>query len=64
MKYIDPRYRQLLEQAAGLDGGTDTELTCFEASRPDCDRCKNTRRVGDPAFPVACPACSRATPLK
>jgi hypothetical protein len=52
--------RQLLEQAAGLDGGVDAELFCFEQSRPDCTRCQNSRRVGDPAFPVACPSCSKS----
>lgn len=49
--------RSMLEQAAGRDGGADTESYCFEQARPDCDRCKNTRRVGDPSFPLVCPSC-------
>lgn len=49
--------RTFLEQTAGHDGGADTDLYCFEQARPNCDRCKNTRRVGHAAFPLDCPAC-------
>lgn len=50
--------REILEQAAGVDGGTDAEIVCFEASRPtDCKRCNGSRRVGDSAFPIPCPDC-------
>lgn len=60
MKIVKHQHRQFLESVAGRDGGVDTELICFEASRRDCTRCMNTRLVGPSSFPVACPECSRS----
>lgn len=35
-----------------------THMARYVPPPPDCERCFDTRQVGNPLFPVACPDCT------